>query len=232
MTGTVTNTFTTGPTFDLAGPSVTVADPAPNTTGVGTNVAPRIVFNKRLNPLSVVSSSNELYYSGSVELYNNVTNQFVPATVSMTADRLTATLTPNSSLQPNTSYTLYINYGARYYDVAGNTGNYYASNFVTGSGSDTTHATVNTISPANAQTAVPLNAQIIAVMSDDIDPSTVTNSSITVTPSGGSAIAGTVTLAADGVTLTFAPAAPLAVSQLYNVSVGGFKDTEGNAVTT
>jgi YD repeat-containing protein len=232
MTSTITNTFTTGPTFDLAGPSVTVADPAPNATGVGANVAPRIIFNKRLNPLSVVSSSNELYYSGSVELYNNVTNQFVPAMVSMTADRLTATLTPNSSLQPNTSFTLYINYGARYYDVAGNTGNYYQSSFVTGSGSDTTHAKVNTISPANAQTAVPLNAQIIAVMSDDIDPTTVTNSSITVTPSGGSAIAGTVTLAADGVTLTFVPTSALTASKLYNVSVGGFKDTEGNTVTS
>src|SRR6202043_260049 len=88
MTSTVTNTFTAGPTFDLVGPFVTVSDPAPNTTGVGTNVTPRIVFNKRLNPLSVVSSSNELYYSGSVELYNNVTGQFVPATVSMTADRM------------------------------------------------------------------------------------------------------------------------------------------------
>src|SRR4029077_3811440 len=56
--------------------------------------------------------------------------------------------------------------------------------------------------------------------------------SITVTPSGGSAIAGTITLAADGVTLTFTPTAPLTASQLYNVSVGGFKDTEGNTVTT
>jgi len=62
---------------------------------------------------------------------------------------------------------------------------------------------VSTISPVNNQTGAPLNAQIVAVMSDAIDPTTVTNNSITVTPSGGSAIAGTVTLAGDGVTLTF-----------------------------
>ncbi len=104
--------------------------------------------------------------------------------------------------------------------------------FVTGTGSDTTHATVSTISPGNGQTGVPLNAQVVAVMNDRIDPTTVTNSSITVTPSGGSAIAGTVTLASDGVTLTFAPAAALTASTLYNVSVGGFKDVEGNTVTT
>ena len=86
--------------------------------------------------------------------------------------------------------------------------------------------------PANAQTGVPLNAQITAVMSNNIDPTRVTNSSITVTPSGGSAIAGTVTLAANGVTLTFVPSAALTASKVYNVSVGGFNDIDGNAVTT
>lgn len=90
---------------------------------------------------------------------------------------------------------------------------------------------MSTISPANTQTGVPLNAQIVAQMSDDIDNTTVTNNSITVTPSGGSAIAGTVALASDGVTLTFTPAAPLTASKVYNVAVGGFNDTEGNSVT-
>jgi hypothetical protein len=232
MVGTVTNTFTTGPTFDLVGPSVTVADPAPSTTGVGTNVTPRIVFSKRLNPLSVVSSSNELYNNGSVELYDNATNEYVPATVSMSADRLTAILTPSSPLQPNTSYQIYVNYGARYYDVAGNVGNYYNSGFVTGSGSDTGATTVTTLSPANSQTGVPINTQVVAVMSDDIDPTTVTNSSITL-KQGSTNIPGTVTLASDGVTLTFMPNSVLPASALlYNVSVSGFRDTEGNAVTT
>ncbi len=231
MTGTVTHTFTTGPTFNLLHPSVTVVDPPNGATGVGTNVTPHILFSERLNPLSVVSSSNELYNQGSVELYNNVTRQYVPATVSMSADRLTATITPASALQPNTGYYLFVGYGAYYYDVAGNYGNAYQGYFVTGFSSDTTHASVSTISPANTQTGVPQNAQVIAVMSDDIDPTTVTNSSITVTPSGGSAIAGTVTLASDGVTLTFVPAATLTASTVYKVSVGGFNDVEGNAVT-
>ena len=70
-------------------------------------------------------------------------------------------------------------------------------------------------------------------MSDDIDPTTVNNSSITVTPSGGSAIAGTVTLASDGVTLTFVPGAGRSPPHtVYNVSVGGFNDVQGNSVTT
>jgi HEAT repeat protein len=103
---------------------------------------------------------------------------------------------------------------------------------VTGSGSDTTNTTVTAISPANSQTGVPINTQVTAVMSDDIDPTTVTNSSITL-KQGSTAIAGTVTLASDGVTLTFVPTSSLPASALlYNVSVGGFKDTEGNTVTT
>jgi len=232
MTGAVTNTFTTGPTFDLLNPSVTLTDPPSGAAGVGTNVAPRIVFSKRLNPLSVVSSSNELYYRGSVDLYDQATGQFVPATVSMSADRLTATLTPNSALQPNTSYAINVGWYANYYDVAGNAGSSYGSTFVTGSGSDTAHASVSTMSPVNTQTGVPLNTQMIALMSDEIDPTTITNSSITVTPSGGSAMVGTVTLASDGVTLMFAPSAVLNASTMYNVSVGGFKDVQGNTVTT
>jgi hypothetical protein len=235
MAGTVTNTFTTGAAFDLLKPAVTLADPPAGATGVGTNVAPRIVFNKRLNPLSIVSSSNEPYNQGSVELYNNATSHYVPATVSMSADRLTATITPSSALQPNTSYQIYVGssgaFGANYYDVAGNAGASYSGGFVTASSSDTLAAAVSTISPANNQTGVPLNAQIIALMNDQIDPTRVTSGSITVTPSGGSAVAGTVTLASDGITLTFVPSGALTASKVYNVSVGGFKDLEGNTVT-
>ncbi|HSZ60871.1 MAG TPA: Ig-like domain-containing protein [Terriglobales bacterium] len=232
MTGTITNTFTTGPTFNLIHPTVTGFDPLNGSTGVGTNVAPRITFSERLNPLSVVTSSNEAYNHGSVEMYNTNTNQYVPATVSMTADRLTAIITPTSALLPNTSYELYIGCSVSYYDVAGNYGACNGNIFVTAGGPDTSHATVSTISPANAQTGVPLNASIVAMMSDEIDPTSISNSSITVTPSGGGAIAGTVSLASDGVTLTFVPSAALTASKAYSVSVGGFNDVQGNSVTT
>jgi methionine-rich copper-binding protein CopC len=231
MTGTVANTFQTGPTFNLLAPYVAVVDPPANSTGVGTNVTPQIVFSERLNPLSVVSSSNELYNNGSVELINNATGQYVPATVSMTTTRLEAIITPNSVLEPGTMYEIYVGCSEYYYDVAGNSGNCTGYYFTTATGADTTHATVSTISPANVQTAVPVNAQIIAVLSDEIDPATITSSSITVMPQGGSAIAGTVTLATNALSLTFVPNSPLTVSTVYNVAVGGFNDVQGNLVT-
>jgi hypothetical protein len=230
MTATVTITFTTGSTFDLNPPSVVLSDPASYTTGVGTNVTPRVEFSEAINPLSVVSNSSGLYNPGSVQLLNSATGLFVPVTVSLSPDQTTATLTPTSPLTPNTQYELYVGESANYYDIAGNIGASYTSYFITNSGADTTSATVSTVSPVNKQTGVPLNAQIVAVMSDSIDPTTVTNSSITVTPSGGSAVAGTVSLASDGVTLTFVPSAALAKQQLYNVSVGGFNDVQSNPV--
>ena len=52
---------------------------------------------------------------------------------------------------------------------------------------------------------------------------------LTVTPSGGSAIAGTATLASDLVTFTFVPQTALAPGKVYTVSVSGESDMVGNA---
>ena len=65
------------------------------------------------------------------------------------------------------------------------------------------------------------------MISTQVDPLTVTGSSITLTPS----VAGTVTLASDGVTLQFARTANLAAATTYTVHVSGFKDVNGNTVT-
>ncbi len=111
MTGTVNNTFTTAGTFDLAGPSVLLTDPAPDTIGVGTNVIARVQFSERLNPLTVVTSSNEAYNQGSVELLNANTGAPVPITVTMSSDRTTAIVTPTSALSPNTLYTISVGTG-------------------------------------------------------------------------------------------------------------------------
>ncbi len=152
----------------------------------------------------------------------------IPVTVTVSADNQSATLSPSVPLSPNSQYLMYL---CGYTNIAGKQGSCFESYFYTGTAAVTSPLTVSTISPANTQTGVPQNAQINAVMSNNIDPTTVTSSSITVTPSGGSAIAGTVTLASNGLTLTFAPAATLTASTVYKVSVGGFADIDGNAVT-
>ena len=232
MSGTVTNTFTTLGTFDLTAPSVLASDPAPDTIGVGTNVVARVQFTERMNPLSIATSSNEPYNQGSVELLNGDTGAPVPITVTMSSDRTTAILTPTSALVPNTLYQISVGNAVNYYDVAGNAGASYSSFFTTAASTVTASTVVNSISPGKNATAVPINSLVTVVMSDAIDPTSVTNSSITVTPNGGSAIAGAVYLASDGVTLTFYPTAALAKATLFNVSVSGFRDVQGNTITT
>jgi hypothetical protein len=53
---TVTNSFTTGATYDTAAPYVVNYDPPYNST-VGTNVIPKMIFSKPLNPLTVSNST-------------------------------------------------------------------------------------------------------------------------------------------------------------------------------
>jgi hypothetical protein len=55
---------------------------------------------------------------------------------------------------------------------------------------------------------------------------------ITVTPSGGSAISGTASLASDLVTLFFTPATTLVPSTNYAVQVSGYQDVVGNVGAT
>src|ERR1019366_3996057 len=189
------------------------------TIGVGLNIKPRVSFSTAINGLTIPAAMSLSYTNGPT----------VPATVTVAPNRLSATLTPSSTLLANTQYGLNV---CGYTDIAGNTGICSSSTFVTGTSAITSHVTVSSISPPNGQTLVPSNAQIVAVMSNTIDPTTLTSSSVTVTPSNGSAIAGTLTLASDGVTLTFVPSATLVSNKVYTVSVSGFSDAEGNTVTS
>jgi hypothetical protein len=221
MTGSVAVNFTTGATFNVVAPTVVSSDPANGTYGVGLNVAPRIVFSEPIDQLTIPHGLSLFYQC------NGCGGPVVAGTVTVAANLLSATFTPSATLLPNTQYQLYL---CGYTDIAGNNGNCFSATFWTGTSADTGHATVTTINPANGQTGVPLNAQVMAVLSDDLDPTTISNSSIRVTPQGGSAVAGTVSLS-NANTLMFVPSGALSASTVYNVAVSGFNDTEGNAVT-
>ena len=183
--------FTTGTGSDTIPPSVSGVDPANQSSGAGLNVKPHVIFATPINGLTIPNALTLTYQEGGA---------IVPATVSVAANRLSATITPTSALLANTGYQVNL---CGYTDIAGNAGVCFTSTFVTGSSAITSHPVVNSISPPNGQTSVPLNPLVIAVMSNAIDPTTVTNNSITLTPANKSAIAGTVSLASDGVTLTY-----------------------------
>jgi len=144
--------FTTGTATDTTSPTVTLVNPPSGGTGVGLNVTPRVVFSEPINRLTLTRST---FY-----LYNNDTGELIAATINVAADQMSATLTPNSPLLPNTTFALY---AWPFTDLAGNAGAF-DSSFTTGTQAITTPAAVVTFSPPSGSTGVPLNTQVVAVM--------------------------------------------------------------------
>ncbi|MGD0894371.1 MAG: Ig-like domain-containing protein [Terracidiphilus sp.] len=213
---TVTNSFTTGATYDVNPATAINSDPADNTT-VGTNVTPKIVFNKPLNPITVNTSTFNMYL--------NDTGQYIPATVTESASGTEVTITPLIPLLPTTQYHFRACCG--FQDQDGNNGNGVDLYFWTNSGSVTTGPTV-TVSPLNGSTGNPTNSQIYVETSTPIDPTSWTQNSIQLLK-GTTAVAGTVTVP-NAQTLIFTPTSALAASTVYTVKVTGFTDADGNPV--
>ena len=217
MAGTVTRSFTSGPGADLISPSIISSSPTGGQTNVPTNAVIHVSFSEPIDQLSLTSAN--------FTLYNYAQARGLPATVTVNPNGLSATLVPVSPLLPNNQYYFSL---SSYTDLVGNIGSGTTVVFITGAGTNSSSPTVTSISPANGATGVGENAKVAAKLSAPIDPTTVGNSSITLTP----AVAGTVSLAADQVTLTFTPTGNLAASTPYSVQVSGFTDFAGNAVVT
>ncbi|MDP1849414.1 MAG: Ig-like domain-containing protein, partial [Solirubrobacteraceae bacterium] len=95
---------------------------------------------------------------------------------------------------------------------------------------DTTAPTISStaIVPADAATAIALNANITASFSEAMDAATITTVTFTLTQ-GGAPVAGTVTYV--GTTAIFNPTSDLAASTVYTATVTtGVKDVAGNAL--
>jgi len=219
--------FTTGTGADSA-QNYSNADFANGITNVGTNFAPRMNYSKPINPIGI--------NTGTLYLYNGDSGKYIGGTVTPAPDGMSATFKPNVPLLPNTYYRFY--QAAGNYDVDGNYLSGVNDYFTTGSGQDLVAPSVSAISPANSATGIPLNAEVIVHFNSPIDPNTVSNS-VTLTPSGGSPVAGTATLASDMVTLFFVPTSSggtydsvLLPNTTYNIQVSGYSDLVGNAGTS
>ena len=215
-------TFTTG-----SGPDTVTNNAGSNFNGltnVATNFVPTVTYSKPINPIDIWGGWN----SGTLEMWNNDSGKYIEGTVSVAPNGLSATFTPTVPLLPDTYYRVYQAGG--YYDADGNYLNGNNFYFTTGASTDTTAPTVTFVSPANSATSVPLNSQIMVKFSTPLNENNTSNV-LTVTPSGGSAIAGTVSLASDLVTMTFVPSSPLQPDKVYTVAASGFTDLVGNTGT-
>ena len=200
-------------------PTVTLAFPLNNATGVAINTAMTATFTVAMDPTTITTATFTLTQGGAA----------VAGTV--TYSGVTAVFTPTASLAANTVYTATITTGAK--NTAGTAlASNYVWTFTTGAAPDLTPPTVTLTVPATAATSVPINTAITATFSKFMNPTTITNQTFTLT-SGGTAVAGTV--AYSGVTAVFTPTASLAASTTYTATITtGAKDAtlNGNALAS
>jgi len=219
LTAASTTTFTTGAGADLTPPVATTVSPANGAGGVPTNSVIQLQFSKRVDPLTVTTAD--------FIVFPQATGIPIPGTITVSADGLTANFTPASPLSPSTGYFIEATGGI--VDLQGHALQFFFSSFGTGLGAVTAAPTVVQVSPANGASAVPVNPQIVVVVSAPVSAASVGSSGITVS-AGGAPVSGAIQLNSDRTVLTFVPANLLAVSTTYTVTASGFTDQAGNPV--
>jgi len=196
--------FTTGP---VPPPTVTAVTPTIGATGVAITSAVTATFSVAMNAATI---------SGTTFTLTPQVGSAVAATVSYNAGNLTATLTPTASLVNNTTYTATITTG-----VTSSGGSALASNytwtFTTAAGPPP--PTVTTITPTSGATGVAITSAVTAIFSEAMNPATITGSTFTLTPQGGSAVAATVSYNAGSLTATLTPTSPLAYNTAYTATI-------------
>jgi YD repeat-containing protein len=216
-----TFTFVTGSAADNTAPTVTTVSPANGAGGVPTNALIQLQFSKQVDPLTVRTAD--------FLVFPQATFIPIPGTVSVSANGLTATFTPNPPLDPSTNY--FINATGAITDLQGHPLQGIFTGFSTGLGAVTTAPAVVQVSPPNGTQGVPVNPQVVVVVSASVSAASVNSSAITVTAAGGTPVAGSISLNGDRTVLSFVPTNLLAVSTTYAVTASGFTDQAGNTVT-
>ena len=216
-----TYSFTTGTANDTTTPTVTSESPSSYETNVPTNPALQVQFSKAVDPWTVTGTT---FY-----VYPTNTNDIVPATVTVSSNSQSATLTPTAPLIPFTMYYAQVTSGIS--DLEGHALNGQGWFFTTGATTDSTAPAVQIVSPANGDSSVPVNVRVDVRVSTQLSPMSVSNSSV-VLAAGGTNVPGNVTLSSDGLTLTYIPTSNLATSTAHTVTVSGVSDQAGNMITT
>jgi hypothetical protein len=208
--------FTTGTTADVTAPQVMGISPGDGFTDVPINARVSVLFDEPVQPLSIDQVT--LTGSGPVDVIRSLSN----------ANRL-LTLTPRVPLAGNTLHTLNIA-GVR--DLAGNTlASPVSISFTTGAAADLRSPTVATVTPTNGATGVPTTTTVEVHFSEPIDRTSVGSSQFQLLNPSFTPVAGTIVVAADGLSATFTPSAPLTPSSVYRPRVSNVLDLAANVIT-
>jgi hypothetical protein len=211
--------FTTGSSATTTPPQVLGISPADQLTDVSRNVQIVIDFDRSIDTLSASQIT--------------LTSTTGPVPVIMTfgnADRR-ITLTPFVPLAGATAYTVTV--GA-VRDLSGNPlATAVVSHFTTTASVDLNGPQINVVSPASGTTGVPTNVMVQLGFTERMNPLTIHSGTFRVYPqSTGIVVQGSYTVAADGRSATFTPAAPLPPSIAFWVDVSSVADLTGQTTSS
>ena len=221
MTSDYTWSFTTGKAPDTTPPTVSATSPANGDTGIAVNGNITATFSEEMDASTITTETFTLSdgtgtgtVSGAVS-YNGTTAQF----------------TPLSELSYSTTYTAKITTGVK--DTVSNAmASDYTWSFTTGKAPDTTPPTVTANNPANGETGVAANSAVTAIFSEEMDASTITTETFTLSDGTGTGtVSGAVSY--NGTTAQFTPLSDLSYSTAYTAKITtGVKDLAGNAMSS
>jgi O-glycosyl hydrolase len=199
---------------------VASVSPANGATGVAINSTVTASFNIGANASTLTNSTFTLTAQG---------GGAVVGTVVAGGGGLSATFTPNAPLAYSTTYTATLTTGVQSYAGTALTSNYTWS-FTT---APVPAPTVTAVTPANASTGVAITSAVTATFSEAMNSSTITGSTFTLVPQGGSAVAATVSYNAGSLAATLTPTAPLANGTIYTATITtGVTSSGGSALAS
>jgi large repetitive protein len=223
------SSFTSGVAVDNFRPSVLSTSPAFNTnlgapTNIPLNAMITVQFSEPMNPLTITANSIQVAFVSAA----GQQNVSVSGSLAVSSDLRTVTFMPTQPLAPSSTHTVTLGSGIT--DLAGNTLlPLVGTQFITGvQATDTAPLTV-AISPVNVDTNIAINAPVVLQFTRPVAPTTVTNSTVTVTGSGGP-ISGIVTFEQGNRLVRWKPAnlIQFAPNTLHAVSVStGVTDLAG-----
>ncbi|MCR4303793.1 MAG: Ig-like domain-containing protein [Gallionella sp.] len=188
---------------------VTFTSPTVGATGVPINSVISVTFSEILSADTMTAAAFTL-------------NNGATGTVAHSGGANAVTLTPAVNLASSTSYTATIS------GVKGITGNAMAApyiwTFTTGMAPDNTPPAVLFTSPVNNATNVAVGATITATFSEAMTSSSISGATFTV----DNGVTGTI--AFNGITAAFTPAANLAFDTSYTATISSGTDVAGNAM--
>lgn len=218
-----TGTTNTTPAF------VVSSSPSQGNQAFPTAAPIKLVFSQDMSTTGGTSGANSVTNASNTGLFTSnfgAPGSVVTATRGYDSASKTLTITPSAALTASTSYIVKVANTTQ--SAAGTAAQEYFLQFKTASGVDATKPKVLGVFPNAGAASVALPVSDISIgFSEDIDPSSVTGSTITVTPT----LANVVTYDAGTRTAHVSPTAALSTGIPYTFTVGtGVTDLSANAL--